>query len=87
MEKDDGGSAFPESYVGADRPHEGIGAGMSLRDYFAAHEQTLPPLSWVQSRIGTHITSVHNLQGVECAECLSAWRYQCADGMIKERKK
>ena len=31
-----GGPAFPESYVGADRPHEGIGDGMTLRDYFAA---------------------------------------------------
>lgn len=35
-EKNDGGSAFPESYVGADSPHEGIGNGMTLRDYFAA---------------------------------------------------
>ena len=32
----DGGPAFPESYIGADTPHEGIGGGMSLRDYFAA---------------------------------------------------
>ena len=32
----DGGSAFPESYIGFDRPHEGIGNGMTLRDYFAA---------------------------------------------------
>lgn len=32
----DGGPAFPESYIGVDRPHEGIGDGMTLRDYFAA---------------------------------------------------
>jgi hypothetical protein len=31
-----GGPAFPESYIGADAPHEGIGNGMTLRDYFAA---------------------------------------------------
>lgn len=36
----DGGSAFPESYKGADRPHEGIGGGMTLWDYFAAHAAT-----------------------------------------------
>ena len=32
----DGGAAFPESYVGADSPHEGIGAGMSVRQYYFA---------------------------------------------------
>lgn len=32
----DGGAAFPESYVGADSPHEGIGAGMTLRQYYFA---------------------------------------------------
>ena len=31
-----GGPAFPESYVGTDMPHEGIGNGMTMRDYFAA---------------------------------------------------
>jgi hypothetical protein len=36
MDKDNGGPAFPESYVGGDVPHEGIGGGMTLRDYFAA---------------------------------------------------
>jgi len=30
-----GGPAFPESYIGADSPNEGIGNGMTLRDYFA----------------------------------------------------
>lgn len=34
-EIDDGGPAFPESYVGGDTPHEGVGGGMSLRDWFA----------------------------------------------------
>lgn len=29
-------SAFPESYVGNDIPHEGIGGGLTKREYFAA---------------------------------------------------
>ena len=33
--KDNGGTAFPESYVGADSPHEGIGNGMTLRQWYA----------------------------------------------------
>ena len=32
---DDSGPAFPSSYVGVDAPYEGIGGGMSLRDWFA----------------------------------------------------
>jgi len=29
-------AAFPESYIGKDRPHEGIGDGLTVRAYFAA---------------------------------------------------
>ena len=32
---DDGGSAFPESYSGADAPHDGIGNGMTVRQVYA----------------------------------------------------
>lgn len=32
---DDGGDVFPQSYVGSDRPHEGIGGGMTLRQHYA----------------------------------------------------
>ena len=32
----DGGAAFPESYVGDESPHEGIGAGMTMRQYYFA---------------------------------------------------
>ena len=31
----DGGPAFPESYKGNDAPHEGVGGGMSLLDWYA----------------------------------------------------
>jgi hypothetical protein len=33
--QNNGGSAFPESYEGAQSPNCGIGGGMTLRDYFA----------------------------------------------------
>lgn len=57
--------------------------GLSLRDYFAAHETTLPPTSWVQSKFGSQIWE---LKGVAMAECLSEWRYQMADAMLKARE-
>ncbi len=33
---DNSGSAFPESYIGTDMPHEGIGGGLTKRELFAA---------------------------------------------------
>ena len=60
MSKLTGGSAFPESYSGAFQPHEGIGFGMTLRDYFAA--QALPAIIQ-ESKMG--ITS----------DAASAYRY------------
>jgi len=61
--------------------------GMSLRDYFAAHEKSCPPISWLQSKYGSHIDSITDLKGVDFAEALSKWRYQVADAMIAEREK
>jgi hypothetical protein len=32
---DDGGPAFPESYKGNDMPHEGVGNGLTKREWYA----------------------------------------------------
>ena len=90
--KNDGGPAFPGKWknMGVGVYGEGIDIserGMSMRDYFAAHEISYPPLSWVQARIGSGVKYVIDLPGVELSECLAAWRYQCAEAMLKERDK
>lgn len=59
--------------------------GLSLRDYLAAHETSFPPTSWVQSKYGSQIEGIWELNGVEMSECLSEWRYQMADAMLKKR--
>jgi hypothetical protein len=59
----------------------------NMRDGFAVNEKSYPPISWWQTRVGTHVESSVDLQGVEFAEGLAAWRYQCADAMLKERDK
>jgi hypothetical protein len=61
--------------------------GITMRDYFAAHERSFPPLSWIQARIGSHINDWSELKGAELAEAMVAWRYQMADAMIEEREK
>lgn len=61
--------------------------GLTLSDYFAAAERSLPPLTWLQSRIGSHVMSFDDLRGVKLSESLAAWRYQCADAMLAERAK
>jgi hypothetical protein len=58
---------------------------VSLRDYLAIHETSWPPESWIQAKYGdTYLTQ---LQDVEFAAALAAWRYQMADAMLAERKK
>jgi hypothetical protein len=60
---------------------------MTLRDYFASHEDSLPPDSWIQSTFGSHNPNIDSLQGVDYSHALSKWRYQMADAMLEERKK
>jgi hypothetical protein len=71
-------SAFPESYIGADSPHEGVGNGMFLRDYFAAKA-----LHGLMGRDWSHMKNDDN-------EILKAWvtsSYAIADMMLAERDK
>ena len=75
MSKSDGGPAFPQSYIGIDIPHEGIGGGMSLRDYCAIHATDQDVASAAQAymhKFGKEVCSV--------AEA----RYYHADSMIVE---
>ena len=77
MSKQDGGSAFPESYIGTDRPNAGIGDGMSLRDYFAVHatDQDVKMASQAyMAKFNKEVCSV--------AEA----RYYHADAMLKARE-
>ena len=68
--------AFPESYVGDDRPHAGIGNGMTLREYAAIHA-----LTGLLS--GNHYASLGEKQYGRCA--LQAVR--CADSLMEELSK
>lgn len=80
--QDNGGSAFPESYVGADRPHEGIGDGMTLRDYMAA--KAMPALIRAVSE------GLHNIppraDGEGAGEGIALEAYRMADFMLKARQ-
>lgn len=76
MSKPDGGAAFPESYVGADMPHEGIGNGMTLRDYFAAAALQGMASQWYLSAKGIEI---------DCDD-VSGDAYRLADAMLKARE-
>lgn len=73
----DGGPAFPESYVGADAPHEGIGNGMTLRDYFAAKAMQ------AMLRVDTDNGRCRDYPMLEGTAALA---YRMADAMIEARK-
>lgn len=60
---------------------------MGLRDYFASHERSYPPNSWVHATYGSEYDSFYDLPGVYAADALSRWRYQVADAMLAEREK
>jgi hypothetical protein len=82
-----GGPAFPIYPIADSRRQPAESQfGMSLRDYFAAHEISTPPLTWWQSRVGSHIEKVEHLKGVELSEGLARWRFQVADAMLEARK-
>lgn len=81
MDKDDGGSAFPEVFTdfhandGQHGRHDTYSAGgMSLRDYFAAHAPSMTE-QWFKGSGG----KAHWL------EAEAAWRFAYADAMLKER--
>ena len=57
---------------------------VSLRQYFAAHETSLPPDSWIQATYGNNKVNLYCLHGVEFSNALAKWRYQVADAMIEE---
>lgn len=90
----DGGPAFPCSYVGTDLPHEGIGGGMSIRDYFIAHAPPLPAFV-----INAYIESVkiNEPEAVrlpwnefllkKLAVQEARWREQYADELLAQRAK
>lgn len=72
MARDDGGPAFPTFESNGEGHLYCSGAGMSLRDYFAAHAPE-PPAAW------------HGGDRT-IADCI-AWRWHYADAMLKERAK
>lgn len=83
--KPTGGCAFPESYVGADAPHEGIGNGMTLHDYFAAHA----PISFADALELMGNTFDMN-RDIDRAAVLSVLALMCseyADFALQEREK
>ena len=90
---------FPQSYIGKDAPHEGIGGGAELRDWFAgtaADEDVdfyMPALNTdlaaLLSQLGIEIDLSENVLSQETRRTygrLHAWaRYQFADAMMAER--
>lgn len=82
MKKDEGGSAFPIQEI----PGISTGAnGMTLRDYFAAHENSVPTQEWVLKFNGRLVGG--RVSAEELAAAVAAWRYLMADAMIAERGK
>ena len=80
MTKDNGGSAFPESYEGEDAPYKGIGDGMSLRDYFAAKA--------MQEMVHEYIVGNGPCLGLDhLYKNVPSLAYRMADAMIAERNK
>jgi hypothetical protein len=74
----DGGPAFPNACT--DQGHAGnVPPGMSLLDYFAAHETSTPPDSWME----VHYRSAGlESSGVVKREALVKWRYEMAGSMV-----
>ena len=69
--------AFPESYVGNDIPHEGIGGGMTLRDYFAGQ--------YLQTFVDA--TPEYEFEdGETAANNIAKTCYFMADEMLKQRE-
>lgn len=83
-EQPNGGPAFPESYTGPDRPHEGMGGGMTLLDYFAA--KAMQSLSATQDSMAA-ISKQAKLDGVNSVRFIAAASYDFADAMLAEREK
>lgn len=80
----DGGSAFPcmppqDTAAGSAVGYPHPGAGMSLRDYFAAHAPP-PPEGWLRFE-----KKAGDL--VQYAADLALWRRLYADAMLTERAK
>ncbi len=75
--KDDGGPAFPESYLGADIPHQGVGGGMSLRDWYAGMVMTGLAVNFNDLLPTDSRSSIKHMVGMA---------YEIADAMLKERK-
>lgn len=82
--KRDGGPAFPIrfQYVrhdGATITHEAD--GMSLLDYFATSEPTVPTDAWLEYHYGGTTLPIDRR-----ADALAAWRYECARAMLRSRE-
>jgi hypothetical protein len=75
-----GGPAFPESYIGADMPHEGVGNGMSLRDYAAI--KVLPAI-YADAMKGD-VSGLFSSPDWRIGLALDA--YKMADAMLKARE-
>ena len=58
---------------------------ITVRDYFASTETSLPPDSWVAAVYGSGLT-FDGLKGTNKAAALAKWRFQCADAMIAARE-
>ena len=83
-----GGPAFPESYIGADAPHEGIGNGMTLRDYFAAlaMQESIVVLTKCGDEQAARLAKKLGVDVEDFIYPMAAnMAYSFADAMLKER--
>lgn len=88
MAVEDGGSAFP-LHVGSGEDGIPISStGMSLRDYFAAHDKSKMPTSdeWAEFAIGQVGAKMPCLTFDERAACVAKWKFMVADEMLKLRQ-
>ena len=74
MPTPDGGSAFPSEHF-TDDPYRTTSAGMTLRDYFAAH---------ALMGLASHFIRI---EGEDLASRYASHAYYMADAMLAERDK
>lgn len=107
--KNDGGPAYPlavqtgqqKDIYGNLVPEITVVLGMSLRDYFAGEERTMPGfvmrllaeniredrfVKEAAAFLGVEIVTLNGLVVGEIAlKCIAKWRYQCADAMLEAK--
>ena len=83
-------SAFPTSYIGDDAPHEGIGGGLTKREYFAIHSSgmviTVSDPKYIASCLGWPAPEILDTDNIVWSawwrRAEAAWKVSQADALM-----